>query len=72
MLEAKSPAPRRRAAKGEVLYNLPISACSMSDNTGRLTAPGMRSSAYSAGERTSIISSKPCQVMKSDYKLPCR
>src|SRR5258706_2819341 len=58
MLRATSAAPRLRAAKLETCWcSVPTSARCASDSTGALSAPGMRSSANSEGERTSRIAS---------------
>ena len=59
MLRATSAAPSFLAWNGETcLYSVPMRARSSSSSTGHETAPGTWSSAYSAGERTSISASK--------------
>src|SRR5579859_7063346 len=59
MFRATRAAPRFLASKGEAcLYKVPISARSASSSTGAETAPGIWSSAYSEGERVSMIASK--------------
>ena len=60
MFFATSAAPTLRAANGDsCLYNVPTRMRSSSSSTGQLMAPGMWSSANSAGVRTSMISSNP-------------
>ena len=58
MFFATSAAPTLRASKGDTcLYSVPTVMRSSLENTGQLMAPGMWSSANSAGVRTSMISS---------------
>src|SRR5574340_1208814 len=58
MFFATSAAPTLRASNGDTcLYNVPTVMRSSSASIGQLTAPGMWSSANSAGVRTSIVSS---------------
>lgn len=49
-------APSLRASNVLTLYSVPTFMRCSSSRTGRLIAPGMWSRAYSAGERTSMIS----------------
>ena len=63
MFFATSAAPSFFASKGETcLYSVPTRARSSLSSTGAEIAPGTWSSAYSAGERTSMIASKPANA----------
>ena len=58
MFFATNAAPRFLAVNGDsCLYSVPIRMRSSLSNTGQLIAPGIWSSANSAGERVSIMQS---------------